>query len=268
MSPLIPFEQRPVGSHIIPTVNGRHIHDYLAIGRPYASWVKLQIKRGRLIEGQDYVFSTEGKNPQGGRPSEEYHFTFEATKCIGMLSATPKGDEVRQYFLECERQLLAQQPPALPVIHDPAMKLVVDLALKLDESRHHLACIEAEQVVQREALIVSQQRIIEALTASQRAEDKADMALDEARRMTLEEFILSNGLIRLFPYPKHAEYARWLGTFCVTYGQHVGKAPVLGKPWDNENAYPLQALAAWLRYEQKKPQQIGLAALWQNGNTP
>lgn len=94
------------------TVNGRDLYEFLEVKKDYSDWIKAQVKRARLREGIDFI-----KFPQKGekniRPKIEYHFTIEAGKHIGMISGTDKGFEVRDYFIECERQLL-EQKPAIP----------------------------------------------------------------------------------------------------------------------------------------------------------
>lgn len=133
---------------------------------------------------------------------------------------------------------------SLPQVRNPANQMLIDTIVRLDEVEQRALCAE-------EAAHAANLR-------ATRAETKADMALDDAHRMTVEEFILVNGLIRQFPHTKHGEYARWLGDFCLQCNLKTPKAPVLGKSWDKEKSYPLQALAAWLRYEQRRPQQITL----------
>ena len=101
MQELIPFVSRQVGTRTIETVNGRDIYAFLGIARDYSDWVKRQIKSGQLIEDKDYtVFYNPVENSKGGRPCSEYYFTFRASEHIGMMSRTPKGKEIREYFLD------------------------------------------------------------------------------------------------------------------------------------------------------------------------
>ena len=72
------------------------------------------------------------------------------------------------------------------------------------------------------------------LTAA-RAEGKADLALADARTMTLEEFVLSNGLLRQMPEAQWPSYTRWLKEVCLALGHDVDKGKVLGKRWQMEN---------------------------------
>lgn len=253
---LIPFETRTIGDEAIPTVDGRRLHTFLGIAKDYSNWVKAQIKRGHFIDGRDYTISRYYEtraNPHAQKGEQEkqiltaieYYFTFDAAKHIGMLSGSAKGHEVREHFIACEKAIHAQYKTLSdPLANYPELRAIRELIV---------ATAEAKDVATAARLEAQEAKVFAA-----RAETKADMALADAHRMTIEEFILVNGLIRQFPYSKHAEYARWLGRFCNDYGQDVRKAPVLGKSWDNELAYPLQALAAWLRYEQRRPQQITL----------
>lgn len=108
MSDLIPFTHKQVNSDVIPVVDGRNIHTFLELSRDYNDWIRRQIKRAKLVENRDYiVFYTDVENPKGGRPSREYHFTFDSAKHIGMLSGSDKGHEVREYFINKEKELLA-----------------------------------------------------------------------------------------------------------------------------------------------------------------
>jgi prophage antirepressor-like protein len=93
---------------------------------------------------------------------------------------------------------------------------------------------------------------------AQRAEDKADIAIEDLHRMTIQEFVLKNGLHRQFPPSSYGRISAWLGNYSQRYGLRVRKAPVVGKPWDDENSFELQAFGAFLDYEQKRPRQITL----------
>lgn len=143
--------------------------------------------------------------------------------------------------------------------------LLVQMAEAYRAQEQRLVAIEAAQresqqqrLEDQTALIVSQQQAIDALQLATGANTKSDLALEDAHRMTLEEFVLKTGLVRQFPPSQYATYTTWLRTFCRSYGLMIHKAPVYGKSWDEENSYPLAALAAWLRYETKKPQQVHL----------
>jgi phage anti-repressor protein len=128
----IPVTSTIINNESIPTVNARELHVFLEVSKDFSSWMKVQSERARLIENQDFVvFTQKGENPQGGRSSIEYHLTIEAGKSIGMMSATDKGFQIRDYFIECERQ--AKQK-AIPT-GNLALAEVMLLAMKEQEVR-------------------------------------------------------------------------------------------------------------------------------------
>ncbi|MBL1176854.1 hypothetical protein [Pantanalinema sp. GBBB05] len=57
-----------------------------------------------FVEGID--FSTKRwKNPGKGRSSDQILLTIDCFKSLAMMAGTERGREVRQYFLDCERNL-------------------------------------------------------------------------------------------------------------------------------------------------------------------
>ena len=117
---------QPLGGTVRNTVNARSLHAFLGVGKDFSNWVKDRIQQHGFVENQDFiVFAKIGENSQGGRPAREYHLTVEAAKHIAMTEHTPKGKEARDYFIECERRLLAGETT---VAAKPARKKPVPLA--------------------------------------------------------------------------------------------------------------------------------------------
>lgn len=71
----------------------------------YSRWVKTNIEDNPYAEeGLDYwVFTTNGENPLGGRPSTNYKLTADFAKKLAMVSGSPKGEEARDYFVSVEQ---------------------------------------------------------------------------------------------------------------------------------------------------------------------
>jgi len=113
MNALIQLDSTTIDGSAVQTVNARDLHSFLGVNSKFADWMKNQIERARLVENRDYV--TLSKKIESGGATKEYHLTIEAGKSIGMMSATDKGFEIRDYFLECERR--AKDPLAL--LNDP-----------------------------------------------------------------------------------------------------------------------------------------------------
>lgn len=126
-----------VGQDEVQTANARDLHRELGVGKDFSTWVKAQIERASLVENEDFVVLTQkGENLSGGRPTVDYHLTFESAKHIAMMSGTPKGKEVRKYFIECERQAHAasQQPQQLNPANFTRLQLI-ELAMQAEQER-------------------------------------------------------------------------------------------------------------------------------------
>lgn len=97
---------RAIGEQEVQTVNARELHEYLEVGKVFANWIKDRIAQYKFNENEDFiVFSDSGKNPLGGRPSEEYYLSLDMAKELAMVERNAKGREVRKYFIRCEQQL-------------------------------------------------------------------------------------------------------------------------------------------------------------------
>ena len=153
----IAIKPRQLGTELVPTVDGRHLHAELGIGKDYSSWAKAQIKRGRLVENHDFAKLTQkGELSATGQTRIDYHFTVEAAKHIAMMSGTDRGYEVREYFLECERQVKAA---GVPAVKDPRTAALIEALVRQD-------AIEQEQARQATELARLQENVavIEART--------------------------------------------------------------------------------------------------------
>jgi len=107
---LIAVQQQDIDGGAVPTVNARDLHAFLEVGKDFSTWIKDRIQQHGFIENHDFiVFPKIGENPNGGRPSMEYHFTVETAKHIAMTEHTGKGREARDYFIQCEKELRALQ---------------------------------------------------------------------------------------------------------------------------------------------------------------
>ena len=94
----------------------KEVYEYLELSPAhFARWTKNNIEDNPYAtENEDYVvFTIEGENPQGGRPSADYAVTATFAKKLCMLSKSQKGEEARDYFIDCEkksRELEMSQP--------------------------------------------------------------------------------------------------------------------------------------------------------------
>ncbi len=111
--------------NLIPVFNGkisrsetllcdaRKLHEFLQVGRDYSNWIKDRIEEYGFQENQDFIsFRQNGRKPQGGRPSTEYHITLDMAKELAMVERNEQGRAARRYFIECEKKLHEAQRPS------------------------------------------------------------------------------------------------------------------------------------------------------------
>ena len=103
--------------------NARDLHQFLGVQTRFNDWVKNRIKEYGFVKNQDYVLVTENlvtknanfatknlvaKNGRGGHNKIQYHITLDMAKELAMVEKNAKGRQIRRYFIECEKQTLAQ----------------------------------------------------------------------------------------------------------------------------------------------------------------
>ena len=111
------------GKSTISAVNARSLHAFLENRDHFATWIKDRIQKYDFSFGSD--FHSFSEDSEKGRPSVEYYLTIEMAKELAMVERTAKGKEARQYFIECEKRLLAPQFN-IPQTYSAALRLCAD----------------------------------------------------------------------------------------------------------------------------------------------
>lgn len=101
-------------------MNARKLHSFLEVGKQFSHWIQDRIDQYNFNENVDFV--TFSQNGLKGRPSFEYHLSLNMAKELAMLERSQKGQEARQYFIQCEKKAVAaNSAPALPDFDTPWM---------------------------------------------------------------------------------------------------------------------------------------------------
>jgi phage anti-repressor protein len=107
------------------------------LAKNFSDWAKRNLKRFK--NGSDYglLVDKEQQNHSGnsgaGQNRIDYWVTVDTAKMIAMMSATEKGDEVRRYFLECEKLAFrSNQMP--PNINSSAMRAIAESMERLENT--------------------------------------------------------------------------------------------------------------------------------------
>ena len=114
-----------------PVVSGRQLHEALGVKTAYKDWFPRMTEYG-FTEGED--FSSFLSESTGGRPSQDHVIKLDMAKEIAMIQRTERGKQVRQYFIQVEKDFNSPE------------KIMARALLMADQKVHKLeAKIEADR---------------------------------------------------------------------------------------------------------------------------
>lgn len=86
-----------------PVVSGRQLHEALGVKTKYADWFGRMIEYG-FTENEDFLLlKNEQQTGRGGHNKVDHIIKLDMAKEIAMIQRTEKGKEVRQYFIQVEK---------------------------------------------------------------------------------------------------------------------------------------------------------------------
>lgn len=117
-----------------PIVSGRQLHEALEVKTPYSMWFDRMVEYG-FTENQDFLLNNFVKQTgRGGHNKVDHIIKLDMAKEIAMIQRTDKGKEVRQYFIQVEKDFNSPE------------KIMARALLMADKKVHKLeAQIEADR---------------------------------------------------------------------------------------------------------------------------
>lgn len=117
-----------------PIVSGRQLHEALGVKTPYSMWFDRMVEYG-FTENQDFLLNNFVKQTgRGGHNKVDHIIKLDMAKEIAMIQRTDKGKEVRQYFIQVEKDFNSPE------------KIMARALLMADQKVHKLeAQIEADR---------------------------------------------------------------------------------------------------------------------------
>lgn len=127
--PLIQTFETIIGNLKQLAVNARDLHEFLQVGKRFASWIQERIGKYEFVENEDFILISQnretkeaisqnrekGQGRGGDRRSIEYHITLDMAKELSMVENNAKGREARRYFIAMEKKALGIVPQSAPV---------------------------------------------------------------------------------------------------------------------------------------------------------
>lgn len=115
-----------------PVVGGRELHEALEIKTPYTQWFERMCEYG-FIENQDYcTVSQKCEIANGGYQTKYNHaIKLDMAKEIAMIQRNEKGKQVRQYFIQVEKDFNSPEKimaRALRIAENKINTLTIDIS--------------------------------------------------------------------------------------------------------------------------------------------
>lgn len=117
-----------------PVVSGRQLHEALEVKTKYSDWFNRMIEYG-FTENQDFLLlKNEQQTGRGGHNKVDHIIKLDMAKEIAMIQRTERGKQVRQYFIQVEKDFNSPE------------KIMARALLMADKKVHKLeAQIEADK---------------------------------------------------------------------------------------------------------------------------
>ena len=146
MTELIKVTKNESGSNV---VSARELYSSLGYeSNKFSRWSKSKISENDFaIEGQDWVGLDI--NVQGNE-TKDFVISLDFAKRLAMMAKTQKGEEIRTYFIECEKQLkkpksrleIARENLALIEELDSKEQLILEQKTKLDDLVEYVSILK------------------------------------------------------------------------------------------------------------------------------
>lgn len=117
-----------------PVVSGRQLHEALEVKTKYSDWFNRMVDYG-FTENQDFLLlKNEQQTGRGGHNRVDHIIKLDMAKEIAMIQRTERGKQVRQYFIQVEKDFNSPE------------KIMARALLMADQKVHKLeAKIEADR---------------------------------------------------------------------------------------------------------------------------
>lgn len=96
-------------------VSARELHEGLETDTRFNDWIRRMLKYG-FVENEDYIAITQKRVTAQGNATtyKDYIITIDMAKELCMIQRTPLGRQFRQYFIQCEKELINNKPMLTP----------------------------------------------------------------------------------------------------------------------------------------------------------
>ncbi len=203
-----------------PIISARQLHKTLEVKTRFSQWVEQNFKMFKENEDFSSVVTTTQQNQYGGtKKLQDYAVTIRMAEHLAMMSKTNKGHEVREYFIQVEKDFNSPEKIMARAL------LMADKKIKLLENENENLLIELEEATKNADYLDLILQTKDGLTITQIAQDYGM----SARKMNQ---LLKQERIQRIVNGQWVLYAKYIGKGYISSRtfDYVGKD---GKPHSN-----------------------------------
>lgn len=147
-------------------VSARELHRSLEVKTRFSQWVEQNFKMFKENEDFSSVVTTTQQNQYGGtKKLQDYAVTIRMAEHLAMMSKTNKGHEVREYFIQVEKDFNSPEKIMARAL------LMADKKIKLLENENENLLIELEEATKNADYLDLILQTKDSLTITQIAQD-------------------------------------------------------------------------------------------------
>lgn len=149
-----------------PIISARQLHKTLEVKTRFSQWVEQNFKMFKENEDFSSVVTTTQQNQYGGtKKLQDYAVTIRMAEHLAMMSKTSKGHEVREYFIQVEKDFNSPEKIMARAL------LMADKKIKLLESQNENLLVELEEATKNADYLDLILQTKDGLTITQIAQD-------------------------------------------------------------------------------------------------
>lgn len=149
-----------------PIISARQLHKTLEVKTRFSQWVEQNFKMFKENEDFSSVVTTTQQNQYGGtKKLQDYAVTIRMAEHLAMMSKTNKGHEVREYFIQVEKDFNSPEKIMARAL------LMADKKIKLLENENENLLIELEEATKNADYLDLILQTKDSLTITQIAQD-------------------------------------------------------------------------------------------------
>lgn len=190
-------------------VSARELHRSLEVKTRFSQWVEQNFKMFKENEDFSSVVTTTQQNQYGGtKKLQDYAVTIRMAEHLAMMSKTNKGHEVREYFIQVEKDFNSPEKIMARAL------LMADKKIKLLESQNENLLLELEE--------------------ANKSADYLDLILQTKDSLTITQIAQDYGISarKMNQLLKQERIQRIVNGQWVLYAKYLGKGYISSRTFD------------------------------------